>query len=620
MVTQTGREFLLFSIGPVQSFIGAARRTQDLWLGSQLLSNLAEVGVAKADTLGTVIFPVQIDNRWPNSVPNRFVVSVANGKGTEVATAITEVVKVAWMTAAIKVQSYFDKLAPENSWAPDWTRQAEDWLEIYWSVWPEGDNYTAAYGQASMSLDARKQIRHIPASAEPGETCSLCGMRQALHGHRDHTRAVAQFWATVRRHPEVTGAELRPNEQLCTICTVKRFAAKAGAYIGRNLLTPTDRFPSTSSVAVAAFKGQLITNWEQIGPTVLAHLDAIDGWGAGSPYAHAELSPYLNDLTEGNPEAGRLLYYDGDFFYPESLAAGNLEDLLGRSVTSNDTLRAQGALRTLKRLLNQAKAIGIAPPPTYFSVLMMDGDHMGKKIGQSNSIGRHQQLSDTLARFAEVDVPRVIEQEFAGRVVYAGGDDTLALLPIEHALAASNQLRLAFTRAMTGVGLNDLTASGGLAFGHRTFPLGATLEAARRAEHQAKEKYERNALAVEVIRRSGAWDQIGTKWQFDNVDNETLTILTNILTAMTGGELSGKFAYDVEKEASALDGVPAAQEKELSRLLTRHWQGQPIKAYEATIAEMAKQLAELCEVGRIGIVELSRWLLLLRFLIQGEEE
>mgnify|MGYP001054567604 CR=1 FL=1 len=32
---------LIFSIGPVQDFIAAARRTQDLWMGSFLLAYLA---------------------------------------------------------------------------------------------------------------------------------------------------------------------------------------------------------------------------------------------------------------------------------------------------------------------------------------------------------------------------------------------------------------------------------------------------------------------------------------------------------------------------------------------------------------------------------------------------
>lgn len=51
---------LVFSIGPVQSFIAAARRTQDLWMGSWLLSFLAWTAMETiAESYGpdAVIFP-----------------------------------------------------------------------------------------------------------------------------------------------------------------------------------------------------------------------------------------------------------------------------------------------------------------------------------------------------------------------------------------------------------------------------------------------------------------------------------------------------------------------------------------------------------------------------------
>lgn len=34
------KEIVIFAIGPVQSYIAAARRTQDLWAGSRLLSDI----------------------------------------------------------------------------------------------------------------------------------------------------------------------------------------------------------------------------------------------------------------------------------------------------------------------------------------------------------------------------------------------------------------------------------------------------------------------------------------------------------------------------------------------------------------------------------------------------
>ena len=49
---------LSFSVGPVQGFVGQARRTRDLWAGSWLLSYLAESALAAAENKnGSAIIP-----------------------------------------------------------------------------------------------------------------------------------------------------------------------------------------------------------------------------------------------------------------------------------------------------------------------------------------------------------------------------------------------------------------------------------------------------------------------------------------------------------------------------------------------------------------------------------
>jgi len=52
--------FLIFSLGPVQEFIAAARRTQDLWMGSWILSYLSWKAIESlADEFGpdVIVFP-----------------------------------------------------------------------------------------------------------------------------------------------------------------------------------------------------------------------------------------------------------------------------------------------------------------------------------------------------------------------------------------------------------------------------------------------------------------------------------------------------------------------------------------------------------------------------------
>ncbi len=48
----------VLSIGPVQDFIAAARRTRDLWFGSHLLSEISKAAAKKIrDEGGQLIFP-----------------------------------------------------------------------------------------------------------------------------------------------------------------------------------------------------------------------------------------------------------------------------------------------------------------------------------------------------------------------------------------------------------------------------------------------------------------------------------------------------------------------------------------------------------------------------------
>ncbi|NOY27558.1 MAG: type III-B CRISPR-associated protein Cas10/Cmr2, partial [Oligoflexia bacterium] len=57
-------------MGPVQDFIASARRCQDLWFGSWLLSDLARTTAASLrDAGGTVIFPASVAN--PPDGPDR---------------------------------------------------------------------------------------------------------------------------------------------------------------------------------------------------------------------------------------------------------------------------------------------------------------------------------------------------------------------------------------------------------------------------------------------------------------------------------------------------------------------------------------------------------------------
>ena len=63
------------------------------------------------------------------------------------------------------------------------------------------------------------------------------------------------------------------------------------------------------------------------------------------------------------------------------------------------------------------------------------------KQSRAVSPNRHLVISAALNDFALHAVPAVIEREHAGRVIYAGGDDVLAMLPVADLIPAMQRLR-----------------------------------------------------------------------------------------------------------------------------------------------------------------------------------
>lgn len=70
-----------------------------------------------------------------------------------------------------------------------------------------------------------------------------------------------------------------------------------------------------------------------------------------------------------------------------------------------------------------------------------------KVLGQKRLISPslHAAISQALAKFTLNCVPYVVEELHFGRLVYAGGDDVLAFLPLVEVLSAARELRALFS-------------------------------------------------------------------------------------------------------------------------------------------------------------------------------
>jgi CRISPR-associated protein Cmr2 len=633
MVDTQSETLLVFSLGPVQSFISTARRTQDLWMGSKLLSGLAAVGIREAekhlDDAKHFVYPTKIDGRWPEDIPNRFVLLVPPGQGSAIGEHIEQAVQSAWLHVSAEVRdAFFARLVERGGWKSLWERQVTDWLETYWIAYGGSpEDYGQRYRDAGLALASRKSIRYFPQGPESGEKCTLCGVREALHGGQGSRRELREFWEGLRqRLARLNIFSLREGEHLCAVCTVKRFAGEAGIKLAGQSLKPGDRFPSTSSIAVSTFKTCLLKNWDALREVTEQHLDALAALDAqsGAPFGQPESFPHLQDLAGGSSEAERLMYYEGDYFYHETLRSDNLYDVLGREPEPRDQQLAGKAQATLSHLIEAMHDLELPSPHPYLAVLALDGDHMGALLSWCETPEEHRRISEALVRYARITVPEIVESRYAGRVIYAGGDDVLALLPVGHVLQAANDLRRELTEALKGADIDGQTASAGVAIIHHGHALENGLQSARRAEYRAKETYGRNALVVDLIRRSGERVEVGLHWDYGSQIPSALSSVLTVQNALTDQRLSGRFVYELREEAPALAGVYRSQESEIRRLLTRHWlrvrQPDNREQIDEEVTALARDLAALARVGGGGIEALAEWMLVARFFAQGGED
>jgi len=171
-----GVAMLQMSVGPVQTFIFEARRTQDLWMGSYLLSYLAWEGIkviVEAYGPDAVIYPSLRGHPWldrwlqkelgeslPPSVfpgditaastPNKFVALVPAQGVESIANKIADRIRGTWRKIAEAVHQDFPGDPRAGIWQEIWQRQVEreDWPQIYWSAvcWPSVNLYPQEQG------------------------------------------------------------------------------------------------------------------------------------------------------------------------------------------------------------------------------------------------------------------------------------------------------------------------------------------------------------------------------------------------------------------------------------------------------------------------------------------
>src|SRR5216110_230003 len=197
---------LLFSLGPVQSFIAQARKTRDLWLGSFLLSALMQESMK--DIKSNLLFPFNptIQDKIPD-LPNKYIAIFNNADDAANAAKQSEKnINKFWQDICEDVWNAV-LAKPANSGKEALQQVRDQWdnqtdpanlFEIFWVV-VERDNkpYPDWLEKTQLAFDGRKNLRAFQQQEESGEKSTISGLRSALRGPGERRSDVQGFWQKV---------------------------------------------------------------------------------------------------------------------------------------------------------------------------------------------------------------------------------------------------------------------------------------------------------------------------------------------------------------------------------------------------------------------------------------
>lgn len=586
----------IFTFSPVQSFIGEARRAEDLFNGSAILSRLA---YAAAQAIGSehLIYPASLS---AEDMPNKLVAELDLAKAEQILQKAENALIGEWRKIAADAR-HSANLDTDPVWQTIWQRQIiqrPPW-QVFWIYLPEGGDYVMDYKEASRLLDGLKHTRLFDQNEEDGEKDSLSGQRSALHREKETAK---MYWAEMAKKPQVTASRLKPEgkERLDSIGLVKRFAE----------LNPKRDFPSTSTVAGWDFYRLAL---EKAPAALEVHKKALD-----------DLNLYQARQKD------KVFPYDLDVLFEETLTPQRMKDSYNKTFTGEEL---KPALQTLRALY---KATGDNRPSPYYSILLLDGDGVGKKLSKMEGVSGlkggdfHAAFSRALADFATRTVA-LAQPEKGGFLIYNGGDDVLLFASLQNAIPLAVELTQAYKAALQNV--VHATLSGAVLIAHHLSPLSRVLADLRAAEKFAKsaqpdELGNKDMLCTALSKRGG--DPLLARSSPD----ELVNFDEKWAAPFRAGQLAGALPYMLKDDLRVAESL---EPKAVQALAQYRFQRQAAQGFGDQAAVLANHWLEWvsgienrltpagsgsasAEYRRTAFEEGVNWLIIARFLAQGGGE
>lgn len=443
--------------------------------------------------------------------------------------------------------------------------------------------YPAVHELAERALGAAKATRPFDAVLEEGHRCTLTGEAEwltddrALLGLNRQEREARSVWGKLAKAKK---SWVKPGEHLSAIATLKRmwptlFAGRVSHLTGGDVR----RFViSTHALALSTTLEKLATNALSTGLSTAQQAALLALASPAAQFDSVTLPKSLMHQLHRLPQAQ--------------------QDTLRRlPALMEEELDATDGGHHLDAALRQL--LGDSRPEAYYALILMDGDRMGgwlagneddyklayratwhtkvlaemaKHEGRDKDLkayldtkrpvspGRHGAISQALNDFSTRLARHVVEECCKGKLLYAGGDDVLALVAVDDLFDCMQLLRLAYSgiapnermglgehigtlcpggsrrqnqllldkgfgllkgRLMTLMG-HKATASMGAVVAHHSAPLGMVLRELRAAESRAKNTLrgkdekggdlDRDAFCLRVLKRGGGEVNVTSPW------------------------------------------------------------------------------------------------------------
>lgn len=624
-------QYFHFTLGPVQAFVSQARRTRDFWSGSFLLSWLASVAMQEVKAQGGDIqFPLPDDDYLKyltgelsdpanapkqGSIPNRFKAMQAKVPAEFDPQRVTEAVQQAWAELAELVwQGDLSFCGVETRKL--WERQVAGFWDMTWVL-------TDNAGESNL-LDRRKNWRSYMAPYEPGVSCMMMDGWQELSGSLRPGKELGDFWRELRFKSDGSGlkTDLRKGEYLCSVAYIKRRFARYFQDLRVDFTSDAANYnnwclhgwklpvhvPSVNYLAAAPW---LASSIEQTKEDTDLHMQLRNLEGSIGLMEHSQegRTVNLNRVEQAAVNADlkdwQWQQVNGRYLYEDEMRL-----LAERSDDEEERHQANIVLGQLQRLPKK-----LDKPTDFYAILLMDGDSLGSQMSDAS---KQTGISTALNNFTS-QVPALVN-EYSGFLVYAGGDDVLALLSVDDALACANALRQLYNRCFAeqnqvqeADGHSQITSSlsGALMYCHYKSPLAQNLAKAHPLlDDIAKDECGRDSLAVRVMKPGGEHCTWSTPWDLpaknaDELPSNRIAALNELVALLMAEKVgddrfSRKFFFKLEElvETLGLDKAESGLQGDMVESLFRAAWLHTGKKVKDLPSGLSKQLLALTRIWR----------------------